>query len=72
MTTPLGKEPFNVVEYGKALDEFHLAFGRTLSQWSLIEERLSNFFWYLTGMQYGMARAIFYSPRSFKWPRRPS
>lgn len=61
----IGTESFHITEYAKASDDFHLAFGRALGQWAVIEERLSLWFWYATGMPYSMARAMFFAPRTF-------
>jgi hypothetical protein len=61
----LGLHPFNITEHVKAQDQFHLALGRTLGEWAKIEDRLHNWFHYISGMTYETSKAVFYSARSF-------
>jgi hypothetical protein len=65
MPPVIGTDSFHVTEYGDALNGFHLAFGRTLGQWALIEERLSYWLEFATGLPYEMSRAMFFAPRTF-------
>jgi hypothetical protein len=56
----------NVAEQTVALKEFHEAFGRALSAWSSVEEGLFEWFKLCASIQNeNLARAIFYSARSF-------
>jgi hypothetical protein len=45
--------------------EFHQAYGTVLAEWANVERALFYWFWMLTGMKDAMARAVFYSGRSF-------
>ncbi len=57
-----------VVHYSvfqKAEKEFTEAFGQSLIQWGVIEQRLCFWFQRLTGMNEKMARQIFYTVTSF-------
>jgi hypothetical protein len=65
MSPIIGRDTFNIAELAESQREFHLAFGQALGQWALIEERLSYWFEAATRMPYKMARAMFFSPRSF-------
>jgi len=49
----------------KADDEFHLAYGRALSEWATIEQRLFFWFLFITQMRPDLGRSIFYSARNF-------
>jgi hypothetical protein len=61
----LRTDSFHISEHLAAQNQFHLALGRTLGQWALIEERLSYWFEDATGIPYEMARAMFFAPRTF-------
>lgn len=45
--------------------EFHHAFGCAMSEWAGVERSLFYWFTYITRMKSEMARAVFYSARSF-------
>ena len=49
----------------RAEEAFHQRYGKALAQWAYIEQRLYFWFARLTGLEDQMARAIFYSSRSF-------
>jgi hypothetical protein len=51
---------------GDIPDEFIKAYGEALLEWSYVENRLSRWFGHLTGLSHAMARAVFYSARSFQ------
>jgi hypothetical protein len=62
----IGRDPFHITEHAAAQTNFHVAFGQAFGQWALVEERLSYWFQDVTGLPYGMARALFFSPRVFQ------
>src|SRR5262249_16794129 len=55
----------NSPEIVAARDEFHRVFGRTLTAWAGVEEALFEWFKACTGLHERLARAVFYSVRSF-------
>lgn len=61
----IGTTSFNILDHMKAHDAFSLSYGRAMAQWAVVEERLFYWFWRLSGMKLGVARAVFYSARSF-------
>lgn len=56
---------YHISDQMKADDEFHLAYGRALSEWAAIEQRLFFWFQHLTNMPNGVGRAVFYSAKNF-------
>jgi hypothetical protein len=52
-----------------ALDEFHRALGQAQAAWSSVEDGLFEWFKQCTGMHAQLARAVFYSARSFEGRR---
>lgn len=54
-----------VLKTNQAHAEFHHAYGCTMAQWGGIERALYYWFFYITQLTDDMARAIFYSARSF-------
>jgi hypothetical protein len=56
---------FTTRDWSNAEKEFIDAFGRTLMQWGIIEQRLCFWFHRITGMNEKMARQVFYSVTSF-------
>jgi hypothetical protein len=52
-----------------ALDQFHKALGRAQAAWSAVEDGLFEWFKQCTGMHTQLARAVFYSARSFEGRR---
>ncbi|MBZ0148402.1 MAG: hypothetical protein K8F62_12805 [Pseudorhodoplanes sp.] len=67
MTTPPKKLNMNVsIEaLENASIEFFHAYGAAMAEWASVERALYYWFLGITGMRDGMARAIFYSGRSF-------
>ena len=63
VTIALSAEEAERFERGHA--EFHHSYGITLANWSGIERGLFYWFYRTTGMSEAMARAVFYSARSF-------
>ena len=52
-----------------ARDEFHRALGEAQAEWSSVEDALFEWFKQCTGMPAQLARAVFYSARSFEGRR---
>lgn len=52
-----------------ACDEFYRALGRAHAEWSSVEDGLFEWFKQCTGMDTQLARAVFYSARSFEGRR---
>jgi hypothetical protein len=57
---PVPTEPLNIKDIIKAEADFHSAYGATLVQWGIIEQRLCFWFVGLTKMPDAMARGIFH------------
>jgi hypothetical protein len=52
-----------------ALDEFYKALGKAQAEWATVEDGLFEWFKQCTGMHTQLARAVFYSARSFEGRR---
>jgi hypothetical protein len=55
----------NAIEMGKALTNFHTAYGRFMQHWARLEEVMFYWFQWLSAMPELRARAIFYSSKNF-------
>ncbi len=55
----------NLSEYDKREAAFSVAFGKVLMEWAYVENSLFLLFEHLTGLPEALARALFYSARSY-------
>jgi hypothetical protein len=63
------QDPWSSPDGRAALDIFHKELGKTLAAWSAVEDGLFEWFKRCTGMHEQLARAVFYSARSFEGRR---
>ncbi|MFN3764509.1 MAG: hypothetical protein ACK4R3_02960 [Aliihoeflea sp.] len=56
---------FHISDHIAAEEKFHLAYGRALAQWAVVEQRMFFWFWQITGLPQDMSRAVFYSSKNF-------